>query len=281
MPPVATVQLPGGWLDDAGVCHRDAELRPLQGLDEEWLAELPLVTPLSRAVTGLLARCVVRLGPGRPGDATLGALPVGDRDYLVLELRRLSFGDRVEMSLTCSRPGCGVRMDIDFPLGAIAVHEAPQRPEYRLPRAGGAGAVRFRLPQGTDLEELASAGAEDLGTALLERCLLGDEPDLAGWSAGQRAELELAVEEVSPKIEAELEAACPDCGHPTVVPFDPVLEFFAEVARRRPELDRDVHLLSYHYHWPLTEILGMPRLRRRQYVALLQDQLDSTVAATG
>jgi hypothetical protein len=171
-------------------------------------------------------------------------------------------------------------MDVDFPLSAIPVHAAPQRSEYRLPRPG-ADAVRFRLLQGSDLEELASAEAADLAAALLERCLLADEADLAGWSAGERAALEEALQEVSPKVEAELEASCPECGHLTVAPFDPVLEFFAEVTRRRPELDGDVHLLSYHYHWPLTEILGMPRLRRRQYVALLHSQLDSTAATTG
>jgi hypothetical protein len=283
MPAAATVQLPGGWLDDAGACHREAVVRPLRGRDEEWLYGLSPGTPLARVVTGLLVRCVVRLGPARPSVEAIRQLPVGDRDYLVLRLRQLSFGNRVEMTLACSGPDCGARMDVDFPLDAVPVHQAPQRPSYRVELGQGAGELRFRLPRGGDLEELAAAGGDDLGAALLERCLLGDAAQVlaVGRSAPHRAAVEAAIERASPMVQEELEAACPECGRPTVVAFDPVAEFLAEVSRRRAEFDRDVHLLSFHYHWPLGEILGMPRPRRQGYVALLRGQLESTTAATG
>jgi hypothetical protein len=90
------------------------------------------------------------------------------------------------------------------------------------------------------------------------------------------------MERLAPGVDRELQATCPECGHPFAVAFDPVPAFLAEVWRRRAEFDRDVHLLSFHYHWPLSEILGMPRPRRQAYVALLLSQLDlGTVAAGG
>ena len=79
-----TVQLPGGWLDADGACHRDAAVRPLRGRDEEWLYGLPPHTPLAPLVTELLLRRVVRIGPSRPSRATIRSLLAGDRDYLVL-----------------------------------------------------------------------------------------------------------------------------------------------------------------------------------------------------
>jgi hypothetical protein len=278
----ATVELPGGWLDDAGACHRQALVRSLCGRDEEWLYGLSPGTPLARVVTDLLVRCLGRLGPSRPGAEAVRQLPVGDRDYLLLKLRQLSFGNQVEMTLTCSREGCGARMDVDFGLDAIPVRQAPQRPSYRLRLTGReAGELRFRLPRGGDLEELAAAGGDDLEAALLGRCLLGGPASVRAVerSPRRRAAVAAALERRSPGVERELEATCPECRHVTVVDFDPVAGFFAEAFRRRPEFDRDVHLLSYHYHWPLGEILGMPRPRRRAYVALLRDQLETAAAA--
>lgn len=274
----AQVELPGGWLDAAGVCRRDAVIRPLRGSDEEWLHGLPAGTPLAGVVAELLLRCVGRLGASPPTPEVVRLLPVGDRDYLVLRLHQLSFGDRMEMTLTCPRPGCRADMDVDFQLGAIPVREAPQRPGYRLEHDGHQ--VGFRLPRTGDLEALDDAGG-DPGAALLARCLLGGPEEAAalGRSPALRAAVEAELERRSPGVERELEAVCPECRQPVTADFDPVGRFFAEVARRRPEFDRDVHLLSYHYHWPLSEILAMARPRRQAYVALLLGQLESAALA--
>jgi hypothetical protein len=281
MRPEADVELPGGWLDPAGAPRRDAVIRSLQGHDEEWLYGLSPRTPLVGVVTELLLRCVGQLGGSRPTPEVVRLLPVGDRDYLVLRLHQLSFGDRMEMTLTCPRPACGAEMDVDFQLGAIPVRQAPQRPSHRLEHDGRE--LRFRLPRGGDLEELDVAGGDPVAV-LLERCILGgpEEVEAVRRSPALRAAVEAEMERRSPGVERELEAACPECRQPFTVDFDPVSRFFAEVGRRRPEFDRDVHLLSYHYHWPLSEILGMARPRRQAYVALLLDQLEpAAVAAAG
>jgi hypothetical protein len=276
----ATVQLPGGWLDADGACHRDAAVRPLRGRDEEWLYGLPPHTPLAPLVTELLRRRVVRIGPSRPTRATIRSLLAGDRDYLVLELYQATFGARVEMILACPRPVCGARLDVDFEVDALPVRRLVPQPSYRL-KGGGEGPteLRFRLPTGVDLEELSTG--EGGANALLERCLLAGAADAGRLPAASRARMEAEMERLAPGVERELETTCSECGHPFAVAFDPVPAFLAEVWRRRAEFDRHVHLLSFHYHWPLSEILGLSRPRRQAYVALLLSQLDIDAVAAG
>src|SRR6266567_2702640 len=87
-----TVSLPGGlFLEDD---HRlaDAELRPLTGREEDWLARHPGV-PSAIAVTRLLGNCVLRLGGRAATPELVRRLLVGDRDYLMLQLRCITLGD--------------------------------------------------------------------------------------------------------------------------------------------------------------------------------------------
>ena len=282
MCPQATVKLPGGWLDVAGDCHPEATIRPLAGRDEEWLYGMPGDTPLATLVTDLLLRCVGRLGPSRPDRDIIGSLLVADRGYLMLKLHQATFGGRMEMVLTCPRPACEARMDVDFQLDDLPVRRDPQQPSYRLECDGTWPDVRFRLPRGSDLEEVrAGPGA---ATALLERCVLVRAEGGDGLNEELRTSLEAEMERRSPGVDCDIEAACPECGHVFEAVYDPVTCLFADIWRQRPEFERDVHLLSFYYHWPLSEILRMTRPRRRAYVALLERQHDlagAGAAATG
>src|SRR4051812_32715454 len=94
--------LPGGYLDERGGLHREVQLAPLTGRDEEALALLAPGAAAAVAVTALLTRCVKRVGSIERVDAALAReLLVCDRDYLVLWLRSLTFGPRVNAVLRC------------------------------------------------------------------------------------------------------------------------------------------------------------------------------------
>jgi hypothetical protein len=272
-----TALLPGGWMDAAGSCHREAALRPVWGEDEEWLYGLPLTTPEAVVVTGLLTRCLTRVGSAAPpGRDVVRRLPAGDREWLILQLWRLSLGDRVDLVLTCPRPGCGARMDLDFALDGLVTEPVPQRSDYPYGED-----FRFRLPRGDDLEALGRAGeASDLASVLLGRCVVGgpaeDVTALLGRSPELRDGLAEEMRRRSALVQREYDAVCPQCEREFTGEFDPILAFLTEMMRRRPEFDRDVHLLSLHYHWPLSEILALSRPRRRRYVRLLLDRLEAT-----
>src|SRR4051812_17209818 len=101
------VALPRGyWLD--GICYREAGLRPLTGEDEVFLLETSQALLPAERVTAVLARCLTHLGPLQPVTApVVRELTIGDREALLLCLRRLTCGDRVPCVVRCPHLNCG------------------------------------------------------------------------------------------------------------------------------------------------------------------------------
>lgn len=286
--------LPGGYLDPGGECHREAKLRPLTGREEEWIADPALEWTEAVLVTALLHRTVERIGPYRPTEEMIRSLPVGDRDYLILKLRRITFGSRVELILTCPRPECARKMDIDFDLDSIPVERRPIRPFYTATLSDEAALtddrglprreILFRIPNGGDQEAARGwfgIGPEAMFRRLLERALL-EVGETGGRIAGQvsnlpeRAmkEIAAAMERHSPQVQTELGARCPECGDEFTYDFEVAPFFLEEIFRGRARLEREVHLLGFYYHWPLREILRMTRRKRRRYLQLLTEELE-------
>jgi hypothetical protein len=275
--PESRFPLPGGWLTGDGLaeCRRyeTAVLRPLTGHEEEWLAQHYGVAN-AVTTTRLLDACVLRLDDEQPGRDIAGRMLVGDRDYLILQLRRLTFGDRILAVVDC--PACGSKMDIDFDAAAIGVEKgAPDTPTYEIELPARAGlptcAVRFRLPSGSDQEAVLGLELEMAADKLLERCLLSSVA--VPLATEEKAYVIAAMEEQAPRVELELELSCPECNHTFVQPFDTTAFFFDEIRSTAGQLLREVHLLAFYYHWSESEILSLARDRRRTYLSLLNDTL--------
>ncbi|HSU41375.1 MAG TPA: hypothetical protein VLJ38_17480, partial [Polyangiaceae bacterium] len=120
------VSLPCG-LERRGRFLRTARLRPVSGADEVALADAPAFA--AARVSALLARCVERIGDERPSLADVRDLLVGDREALLLHLRRLTFGEELTCVLTCPRAGCGEVLELPLTVGALLV------PPVAAPRA--------------------------------------------------------------------------------------------------------------------------------------------------
>jgi hypothetical protein len=135
-----------------GVWHRDAEVRELNGYDEEAIAAAGAGNVPYKVFETLLVRGVVSIG-GEPMTRKLaGELLIGDRELLVMAIRRATFGDVLEFErLPC--PHCDELVDLTVPLDAIPfVHlDDPERTEYEVPLRKGAMAL-VRLPTGQDQE---------------------------------------------------------------------------------------------------------------------------------
>jgi hypothetical protein len=286
--------LPGGYVDADCQLLREVELAPLSGRDEELIAaQQPIANPA--LLTVLLSRCVLRLGPVRPVSEDLARrLLVVDRQFLLLKLRQITFGDHVQATVQCPWEACRKKADIDFSLHDIPVRESEEKgPLYTRelsPEAAFSNEheeqyreVVFRLPNGEDQEAIAQSIEEDetKGLALLlARCIrrLGSLCDpgpevLHRLSPLARGEIERHMEEAAPQIDLTLAAHCPECEREFVVPFDLLGFFLSECKTSRELLYREVHYLAYHYHWSEHEIMALPREKRRQYIALLADEL--------
>jgi len=266
-PWVAHVELPGGLVLDGNRCLRKAELRPLNGREEEWLAEGRNL-PSAVKVTRLLNSCLVSLDDCPVTSEVVRSLLVGDREYLMLRLRELTLGDEVKAVLQC--PGCTQRMDVSFRISETPVEERRQTSAvYSVALANRQ--VLFRLPSGGDQEAVLAMEAPSAVNELLRRCVLDD-----GGQPLEREDRETVIaemERLAPRVELELDAVCPECGHAFVAPFDTTAFFFDEMRASRDQLLREFHALAFYYHWSESDILSLGRDRRRTYLGLLSEAL--------
>ena len=248
-------------------------------------------------VTEVLSRCVLRLGvisPVQP-DVTRRLL-VADRQYLLLQVRRATFGDPVHADLVCPWPDCGVQVSVDFAVSDVPVEEPPYRaPLHTMTLSdkaiagrtdlGGDGEVCFRLPDGSDQEELShllALNEADALTGLLCRCVqrLGpyrppDQEHVSGLSVLARAESEQRMRQVAPRVEQSMAAACVGCGRTFVVPFDVQRFLLGELRTDSALLYQEVHYLAFHYHWSEHEIMAMTRDKRRTFIDVLADSIET------
>jgi hypothetical protein len=280
--------LPGGYRDAAGVLHQEAEVAPLTGREEEFLAGSRGV-PAPELVTALLCRAVRRIGTVSPVTPPVArALLVADRLFLLLRVRAATFGERVEGTLGCPWPRCGARVDVDFSLADVPVKRCAETlPTYVAELSAGAAGgdadaprtVAFRLPRGDDQEALAGVLAQNPAralTALLERCVVGAaEGAVDRLSPRARGELEAAMADAAPHVDLEMDLVCPECGRAFTAPFDPADFLFGELRTSRGLLYRQVHYLAWHYHWSEGEILDLPRDKRLAYIEILADEIEA------
>lgn len=264
-----TFELPGGVVVDDGRRLAETELRPLSGREEEWLVETRHL-PNAHAVTAVLGACIVRVGD-IPGSRELARrMLIGDRDYAMLQLRRLTFGESIVAVFVC--PACDAKMDTTFETPDIPVERRPQAAtcySVHLDAGGCERTLRIRLPTGADQEAVAGQDSEAAVDELLRRCVLDHDPrDL---SEMDRASLIDAMEGLAPQVELELELVCPECHAAFLAPFDCAGFFLDEVRTGSRTLVREIHELAFNYHWSKAEILTLTRAQRRAYLALISD----------
>ncbi len=262
----------GLWRE--GAWHRDAALRPITWSDDEFLAGPAADLPDGLRVIALLERCVSGLGPGDPA-AALRELCAGDREALLLHLRRITLGDRLQCILGC--PQCGEPMDADLEVADLVVSpyaDATPVTTLAIEDDGQQYEVDVRLPSGADLEAAARASSPEEGAAgLLAACVLRVEGGTGGMPDSLAVAIEDRIADLDPQAEVRLQVACPECGFEFSALFDAAAYLFAEIDMRAGRLHREVHALAWHYHWGETEIMGMTAAKRRRYLELLAEEL--------
>jgi hypothetical protein len=255
--------LPGGLVLEDGRRLTRAKLRALAGTEEEWLAEAQ-GTPSAAKVTCVLSSCLVALDGESVDAERVRRLLVGDRDYLMLQLRRITLGDEVAAVMSCQ--ACGAPMDIAFRASEVAVESRPQTAMWY-----SVNGVRFRLPTGADQEAVLGLDAAAAEKVLLQRCISGE--DRVEFSDAERESVIAEMERLAPRADLDLDLTCPECGCQFVAPFDTTAFFFEEMRTRSGQLLREVHTLAFYYHWSEADILGLGRRRRQAYLNLLSESL--------
>jgi hypothetical protein len=285
-----------GYTDVSGKRHCELVMNPLTGFEEEILSSQQF--PGAVQVTEVLIRCVKSIGEIDKIDASIiRALTVGDRQYCLMVLRQLTFGDRVQATLPCPWPSCGKGVDIDFNLSSIpltacdsALHFCVSLPclvEYSVVTASDQTntVVEFRLPNGGDQEALCAIDDDSetqLMLHLLSRCIkhFGDvtAPSvewLRSVPAALLMSLEQEMEARASHLALTMDVNCPECKRDFVAPFELQDFFFSELKVGIDVLFREVHYLAFHYHWSERDILSMTRDRRRRYIETLANEIET------
>src|SRR5262249_41810835 len=169
------VELPGG-IRLEGSWRRDAVLRPLAGHDEAFLLQQgSALSPASRT-TAMLARCLCGLGPLSAVTADVArSLSIGDREALLLHLRRLTLGDTLSCVLSC--PACAEQLDLELQAAELLLppyRHATDLHETSVRLKGASYRIRFRLPNGADQEQaamLVATAPQAAAELVLRRCV--------------------------------------------------------------------------------------------------------------
>jgi hypothetical protein len=201
LPPSGEVQLLRGLVSPMGSSKR-ARVRELTGEHEETIETALRSNNTNRLLLALLESGVADLGEMAATRANLELLYTGDADLLMMEIRRATYGDKIEyVGVTC--PHCGVQLDVEFSLDEIPVKPFDGEASHTVTlRSGKKATVR-----GVTLADQLAIYSEDSQsfakrkTILLSRCVTdiagdpvqGDERVVAKLSTPDRAALLEAV----------------------------------------------------------------------------------------
>lgn len=274
------VVLPFGVVDGRGRRSRRAVLRPINGHGELLGAED--VNPF-RAALALLHACTKQLGPFHEQDLDLSVLsslhPI-DRDFLLLQVNRLSFGDVRFHTVQCPERQCSKRVDVRFDLATV-VPPADSLAASGCMTLPDGRAVHYRLPTAGDQVDMFGLPSSEWGNELLGRCVYQNGPSsLSSEEVSElpdevRSAMARAILGSTVQYDTEIQLDCVECGNPFRFVYDPVHSLLSELRASRLALLKEVHCLAYYYHWSEKEILGLPRSRRREYLTLLDQELTS------
>lgn len=222
--------------------------------------------PVDRALT------LLSIGCPETSWEELVALSIGQRDALLLTLRELTLGPRLDGSATC--PECHGRLEFTIDTRELcAANEAESEDPVQTLTSEGTE-IRFRLPDSRDLAAVVQCGDAEAGRRLLvERCVLqarkhGRKIASDGLSETLIEALTSRLAEADPLSEVTLDLQCAECGHAWPVTLDIVSFFWSEVSAQAQRLLQEVHTLARAYGWREADILAMSAQRRRSYLEM-------------
>ncbi len=237
-------------IDCAGSA-RFLKVRDICGEDEESVAGID-----SQSAIDLLDRLLVA---GRGSDVAPGQaaeLTISERDFALASVLVGTFGSTVRETVRCGQ--CAAKFDFELDVEDLV------RRRRETATALDPSNHDFRLPTG--LDELAVEGLDEESAerAMLTRCGVPDERD--------PALIVEAMETAAPLLDAELLAACPECRASNTVAFDVQSHLLGAIVREHAVRAHEIHRLTVAYGWSLTEILRLPRARRRTFNLLASER---------
>lgn len=228
LPSDTTVTLPGGYINAAGELVTTAEVRELNGTDEEAISK---ASTIGKAIITILNRGVVKVGEEKATERILDQLLSGDRDALLLAIFKVTFGKTTDFSAVC--PGCNevkvVTIDIDEDIKTKILADPINERVFTV--QGKKNVFTVQLPTGIAQKEIilnADKSTAELNTILLENTVMkiDDSPVISKLQVQNlglvdRKNIVNAINKriVGPQFE-DVVVTCPDCESEVTVPIN-------------------------------------------------------------
>ena len=227
-PSDTTVDLPGGYITATGEVIRTAEVRELNGRDEEAISKS---LSLGKALLIILQRGTVKVGDQPVDDKVLDSMLIGDRDAILLGILKTTFGPKIEIPSYCV--GCTedkeVQIDINEDI-KVKVLDNPEEGRVFTVK-GKKNEYVLQLPNGrvqkSMIDNMDKTSAE-LSTIVLEGTLLQingapviSKSQVQNLSLTDRRTLieELNNRAVGPQFD-DITIKCTDCEGEVLVPIN-------------------------------------------------------------
>ena len=214
-----------------------------------------------------LGRALTMLATALPGTdrAQLGALPIAERNLLLLHLHELSFGPWLSVFGVCA--GCGAQFEFAVRAAEMTEHVAGQsRPDRVTWQKDGR---RYRLRAVTTDDLLATLGLPEPDAArdlLLTRCL--EVSPVAGRRTASSV-VRQRFDQLNAAGELSCSVDCPGCSSHELLDLDMARFLWMEVRNAARRLLGEIHQLASAYGWSERAIAGMRAGRRAAYLEML------------
>lgn len=215
------------------------------------------------------ALLVLRYGTVCEAEPDPSDWPIGQRDRYLLEIRRATFGDRIESYVEC--PACQNGLEFELSCEALLDHQGAE--DHEAARIETNGLVwECRVPTSRDVAAVMTDGNMERATReLLTRCVqLADGTKTAASELDEatHASLVARLSTLDPLAEILIDLSCPHCGQTWQSLFDVVTFLWCEIRVQARRLLQEVDLLARTYGWTESETLRLSDRRRASYVQM-------------
>lgn len=226
-PSESEVSLPGGFINNAGELIKTAEVRELNGSDEEAIAK---AGSTGKALGVLLQRGLIKIGTKEATSADLDTLLSGDRDAILIGIRKVTFGETMEVPVACQHcvheDTAEVNLTTDVPV--VSLKDPVEDRVWTIQTKKGE--VTVALPNGVvqkKLMENFDKTSAEVNTLLLSGCIVSvnGSPSVGASTALSLSMLDRSkiVQEILSKTPGprlgEVKKACKACGESMNIPL--------------------------------------------------------------
>jgi hypothetical protein len=311
VPNTYVITIPHGVpVDSNNSWLRQVELREITGHDEQLLAQTksyPLPFRSSFLLQSVLQNSnsdTTLLNAKIDKRKFVQTLPQGDRVALILNIRKIVFGDRISCTAACS--SCKELLTFDLSVSELLEPmKADPKKEYPLLVEGYS--IKIRPITGVDLELLILSSLEDDNNNNKTQENNGNISDVSETAKEKKASnfdlngmteklvrssitfsdpplpqilsndfikaVSSKLEEIDPQANMVLELKCIACQNVFQTNFNAEQFILSEIDSRAKQLYREVHWIAFHYHWEENSILSLPLRRRKFYLELINKTL--------